>query len=46
MGRPAANMKVLAMPPPTISWSTLSARESRMVSLVETLEPATMATIG
>ena len=46
IGRPAASMKVLAMPPPTISWSTLSARESRMVSLVETLEPATMATIG
>ncbi|MNY36043.1 hypothetical protein D3C86_1705020 [compost metagenome] len=44
--RPAASMKVLAMPPPTISWSTLSARDLRMVSLVETLEPATMATSG
>ena len=37
IGRPAASMKVLAMPPPTISWSTLSARLCRMVSLVETL---------
>ena len=46
MGRPAANMKVLAMPPPTMSWSTLSARLLRMVSLVDTLEPATMATSG
>jgi hypothetical protein len=46
MGRPAASMKVLAMPPPTMSWSTLSARLCRMVSLVDTLEPATMAARG
>ncbi|MNV49446.1 hypothetical protein D3C71_1414000 [compost metagenome] len=46
MGRPAASMKVLAMPPPTMSWSTLSARLFKMVSLVETLEPATMAASG
>ena len=39
-------MKVLAMPPPTISWSTFSARLFRMVSLVLTLEPATIATSG
>ncbi len=46
MGRPAASRKVLAMPPPTISWSTLSASALRMVSLVLTLEPATMAASG
>ena len=34
---PRASRKVLAMPPPTISWSTLRARLSRIVSLVETL---------
>jgi len=44
--RPAASMKVLAMPPPTINWSTFSARLLRMVSLVLTLEPATIATSG
>ena len=44
--RPAASMKVLAMPPPTISWSTLLAKAFRMVSLVDTLLPATMATRG
>ena len=44
--RPAANMKVLAMPPPTISWSTLAAKLCKMESLVDTLEPATIATSG
>jgi hypothetical protein len=44
--RPAASMKVLAMPPPTISPSTLRPALCRMVSLVLTLEPATMATSG
>ncbi|MNE71988.1 hypothetical protein D3C80_1678980 [compost metagenome] len=34
------------MPPPTIRLSTLSASDFRMVSLVETLEPATIATSG
>ncbi|MCY1557544.1 hypothetical protein D9M68_944010 [compost metagenome] len=34
------------MPPPTISWSTLADRLLRMVSLVLTFEPATMATSG
>ena len=43
---PAAAMKVLAMPPPTISWSTRSTRFSSRVSLVETLEPATIASSG
>ena len=46
MGLPCASRKVLAMPPPTISKSTLSARLSKMVSLVETLLPATIAAIG
>ena len=46
MFRPLASIKVLAMPPPTISWSTLSARLLRMVSFVDTLEPATIATSG
>ena len=39
-------MKVLAIPPPTTSWSTFCASAARMVSLVETLEPATIATSG
>jgi hypothetical protein len=39
-------MKVLAMPPPTIRPSTLDDRLCRMVSLVLTLLPATMATSG
>ena len=43
---PAAAMKVLAMPPPTISWSTLPTSEESSSSLVETLEPATMASSG
>ncbi len=43
---PAASIKVLAMPPPTISPSTLSARLCKMVSLVDTLLPATMAIRG
>ncbi len=46
IGSPAASRKVLAMPPPTISRSTLSARLCRIVSLVETLRPATIATSG
>jgi hypothetical protein len=40
MRLPEASRKVLAMPPPTISWSTLSASDLRMVSLEDTLEPA------
>ena len=44
--RPAASIKVLAMPPPTIRPSTLPDRASRMVSLVDTLLPATIATKG
>ncbi len=43
---PAASMNVLAMPPPTMSPSTLAASDLRMVSLVETLEPAMIATSG
>ena len=43
---PAANMKVLAMPPPTINWSTFLAKACRMVNLVLTLLPATMAASG
>ena len=39
-------MNVLAMPPPTMSWSTLLAKLSKIVSLVDTLEPATIATSG
>ena len=46
IGSPAASMKVLAMPPPTISWSTFFASACRMLSLVETLLPATIATSG
>ena len=46
MFRPTAIMKVLAMPPPTIRLSTLSARLFRMDSLVDTFEPATMASSG
>ena len=34
------------MPPPTISSSTFSARAFRIVSLEETLEPATIAISG
>lgn len=34
------------MPPPTTSWSTLSASDCRMDSLVDTLEPPTIATSG
>ena len=43
---PMASMKVLAIPPPTISWSTLFASAFKMVSLVDTLLPATIATSG
>ena len=46
IGRPAAAMKVLAMPPPTTSWSTFSASAARIVSFVETFEPPTIATSG
>ena len=46
IGRPAASRKVLAMPPPTIRPSTFFARLCRMLSLVLTLEPATMASSG
>ncbi len=34
------------MPPPTISWSQMPARLFSTSSLVETLEPATIAAIG
>ncbi|MNN38977.1 hypothetical protein D3C81_1529980 [compost metagenome] len=44
--KPAASMKVFAIPPPTIRLSTLSANVFRMVNLVDTLEPATIATSG
>ena len=43
---PAARMNVLAMPPPTISASTLASSARRIVSLVETFDPATIATSG
>ena len=43
---PAARMNVLAMPPPTISASTFAASARRIVSLVETFDPATIATSG
>ena len=42
----AARMKVLAMPPPTISASTFAASAFRTVSLVETFDPPTIATSG
>ncbi len=45
-GKPAAARKVLAIPPPTISWSQTWLRLFSTSSLVETLEPATMAAIG
>src|SRR5688572_3719158 len=44
--RPVAARKVLAMPPPTTSWSTLATRLSSTWSLVETFEPPTTATSG
>ncbi len=44
--KPNAARKVLVMPPPTISWSTLASKDSSTVSLVDTLEPATMASSG
>ena len=44
--KPDASMNVLAMPPPTINWSTFSASDFRMVSLVDTFDPATIATSG
>jgi hypothetical protein len=43
---PSASRKVLAMPPPTTSRSTFCARWLRMVSLVETFAPATIASNG
>ena len=43
---PAARMNVLAMPPPTISASTFAASARRIVSLVDTFDPPTMATSG
>ena len=46
IGKPAASMKVLAMPPPTMSWSTFCESDLRMVSLVETFDPATIAMSG
>ena len=45
-GWPVALRKVLAMPPPTTIWSTFSNRLSSTVSLVDTLLPPTIATIG
>ncbi len=46
IGCPAAARNVLAMPPPTISLSTLPSRFSSTVSLVETFEPPTIAISG
>ena len=46
IGLPIAARNVLAMPPPTISWSTRSDSVSRIVSFVDTFEPATIATSG
>ena len=46
IGRPFANIKVLAIPPPTINSSTLLANAFKMVNLDDTLEPATIATSG
>ena len=46
IGLPAASRKVLAMPPPTIRLSTFLASSPRIVSLVETFEPPTIATSG
>ena len=43
---PSAAMKVLAIPPPTMIWSAILAKEYKTSSLVETLEPPTIATIG
>ena len=43
---PAASTNVFAMPPPTISVSTFAASDSRIVSLVDTFDPATIATSG
>src|SRR6202521_5944984 len=43
---PVAARKVLAIPPPTISRSTFSSSDSSTSSLVETLEPPTIATSG
>ena len=43
---PSASTNVLAMPPPTISTSTFAASARRIVSLVDTFEPATIATSG
>src|SRR5690606_16876641 len=45
-GNPAAARKVLAIPPPTISWSHFSDRALSTSSLVDTFEPATIAAIG
>ena len=43
---PAASKNVLAIPPPTISWSTLVANLFKTSSLLETLAPPTIASIG
>ena len=43
---PVAAIKVFAIPPPTMSWSTLFDKASSTVSLVDTLEPPTIASIG
>ena len=43
---PAAAMKVLAIPPPTINWSQTFNKLFKTVNLVETFEPPTIATIG
>ncbi len=45
-GKPAAAKKVLAMPPPTIIWSHFSDKANSTSSLLETLEPPTIATNG
>ena len=43
---PFARRNVFAMPPPTTRRSTVEARRFRIVSFVETLEPATIAISG
>ena len=45
-GRPAARANVLAIPPPTISRSAISASDSSNSSLVETFAPPMIATNG
>src|SRR5882762_6694262 len=43
---PSAARNVFVMPPPTMSWSTFANSVSSTVSLVDTLDPATIASKG